>query len=364
MFSVHEMKSVEEDFSRNLGSKHRFIAASKCKKLRRPPVWLMRQAGRCLPEYRLLKKRYSFLDLVRIPELAAAITIQPLHRFDFDAAIIFSDILVLAEAMGYMYRFAEGSGILMDKRLENLEQIKSLDVTLVNERLAYVSESIQLVNKYLKGEKALIGFAGSPWTLANFMLEGGSSSTFTRAWWLYQNEPLIYQRLIKKLVQATVSFLKLQIYSGVDVIQIFDSLAELIPADKYMDVSGKWINFILRQIPQTTSIVYVKGTRYLLSSLSSLESNVLGIDASIQLRDVAEKLRKDVAVQGNLDPRLLLSSPMAVEIATRRLIYSMQDRPGYIFNLGHGVPANAKIDCIDALVRTVMQFNDGDPDYS
>lgn len=364
MFCVHNTTSVEEGFNENLSSKHRFIAASKCKKMQRPPVWLMRQAGRCLPEYRLLKKRYSFLDLVRTPELAAAITIQPLHRFDFDAAIIFSDILVLAEAMGLSYRFIEGGGVLMDKRLENLEQIKCLDVTLVNERLAYVSEAIQLVRRYMKDEKALIGFAGSPWTLANFMLEGGSSSAVTRAWWLYQNEPLIYQRLIEKLVQATVCFLKLQINSGVNVIQIFDSLAELIPTDKYMDVSGKWINYILRQMPHTTSIVFVKGTRYFLSSLSSLEANVLGIDASIQLRDVAEKLRKDVAVQGNLDPGLLLSSPIAVETATRRLINSMQGRPGYIFNLGHGVPANAKIECIKALVNAVMQHNDGDQDNS
>src|SRR6266436_3538629 len=228
-----------------LSNRQRFLDACACRPLGYPPVWLMRQAGRALPEYRALKEKYSFLQLVQTPELAAEVTLQPIRRFDFDAAILFSDILVVAEGLGQRYQFREPGGIKMEFLLESAADIRRLDVRAVNDRLGYVAEALSLVKRDLGGRTALIGFAGSPWTLANFMIEGGGVKEYTKAKALFYSDPILFGRLLDKLSRAVADFLQLQIDAGADAVQIFDSLGGVLSDGNFVPASGRGIKQIV-----------------------------------------------------------------------------------------------------------------------
>lgn len=338
-----------------LNSRQRFLSACACQKVDRPPIWLMRQAGRVLPEYRALKERHSFLELVKTPELAAEVTLQPVRRFGFDAAILFSDILVVPEALGQPYHFQEAGGVRMSFRLENARDIERLDPRAVDEQLEYVSEAIRLVKPALTGQTALIGFAGSPWTLANFMLEGGSSKDFKRAKALfYSNRPL-FNRLMEKLTQAVAGFLERQLDAGVDAIQVFDSLGGGIASNAYEAASGRWIAEIITRLNgRVPVIVFAKGVHGSWDALVDTKANVLGVDWTVSLNDVACILPENVGLQGNLDPEILLTNPDVVRAEAALVLAEMKDCPGFIFNLGHGVPPAAPLENIHALVETVQ----------
>ena len=317
----------------------------------------MRQAGRCLPEYRALKARHSFLELVRTPTLAAEVTLQPIRRFGFDAAIIFSDILVIAEALGQSYEFTAGEGIRMAWTIEYGYHVDRLDPRAVTERLAYVADALRLVRAELGDATALLGFAGAPWTLANFMLEGGSAPVFSRALTLYRENPRLYGRLAEKLALGIADFLKLQQAAGADALQLFDTLAGTAPAADFDELSGRWLRDILAELREVAPVIlFAKGVNDRWSELAQWGARVLGVDATVPLRVVADQLPASVAVQGNLDPALLLGEPAAVTRAARDLLESMRGRPGHIVNLGHGVPPEARLDCLETLVSTVRQF--------
>src|SRR5271154_7162296 len=204
-------------------NRRRFLDACRCEAVDGPPVWLMRQAGRALPEYRALKGKYSFLKLVQTPELAAEVTLQPVRRFGFDAAILFSDILVIPEAMGQSYRFRETGGIEMDLKIQSAANIEKLSAEHVCEKLNYVAAALKILRKELGDQTALIGFSGSPWTLATFMMEGGSAEKYTRALALFREDRKTYFTLAEKLATAITAYLQMQIAAGADALQIFDS---------------------------------------------------------------------------------------------------------------------------------------------
>ena len=206
-----------------MNSRDRFLKTAQLEKTDRPPVWLMRQAGRYLPEYRELKSKYDFITLVKTPELATEITLQPLKRFPLDAAIIFSDILVIPEALGQPYNFRDGGGIQMEYCLSNKSQIEALDDSAITEKLNYVSEALKLTKKSIGDTKALLGFCGSPWTLACYMIDGGSSPNFSRTAQFAQRNPKEFSLLMEKLSQSIIHYLNMQIDAGVDSVQIFDS---------------------------------------------------------------------------------------------------------------------------------------------
>jgi uroporphyrinogen decarboxylase len=314
----------------------------------------MRQAGRALPEYRALKKKWSFLELVQTSDLAAEVTLQPIRRFDFDAAILFSDILVIAEAMGQGYRFRDEGGIEMEFLLKSAADIDRLEVAPVTERLQYVAKALPLIKTALAGKTALIGFAGSPWTLANFMIEGAGVREYTRAKALFYSEPRLFSRLLEKLTQAISNFLQLQIDAGVDAVQIFDSLGGALSDGNFAAASGRWLNEIVSSLKgQVPAIVFSKGTHGNWDELVNTGANVLGVDWNVRLAEVAGRLPARMGVQGNLDPFLLTTDPETVAAETRRILREMNRRPGHIFNLGHGVPPNAKLENIEALVSTV-----------
>lgn len=322
----------------------------------------MRQAGRALPEYRALKEKHTFLELVQTPELAAEVTLQPIRRFDFDGAILFSDILVVAEGLGQRYQFRDRGGIEMEFLLKSAADIERLEVEAVTERLQYVAKALPLIKSALGGRTALLGFSGSPWTLANFMLEGGGVKEYTRAKELFYADPHLFARLMDKLTRAVTLYLQMQIDAGADAVQIFDSLGGLLSDGSFAPASAAWMKQIIGSLKgQVPVIVFAKGAHGNWNDLAASGAQVLGVDWSIRLAEVRSRLPEHVGVQGNLDPFLLTTTPETVADATRRLLDEMGGCPGHIFNLGHGVPPAAKLENIASLVQTVKNYSSQSP---
>jgi uroporphyrinogen decarboxylase len=341
-----------------MNARERFLRAANCQPVDRPPVWLMRQAGRALPEYRKLKEKFSFLELVQNPELAAEVTLQPIRRFCFDAAILFSDILVIPEALGQKYRFRETGGIEMDFKIESAADIKKLSVERVCEKLNYVADALKILRRELGAETALIGFAGSPWTLATFMMEGGSAENFARALKLFREEPKIYFLLAEKLTAAIVAYLQMQRDSGADALQIFDSHGGQLAPMEFPEASGRWLREIVSQLgSKIPKIVFSFGAHNNWDDLIATGANVIGIDWQFSLADTRKLIPEKIALQGNFPPALLATAtPEIVAVETRKILEMMRGRAGHIFNLGHGVPPAATLENISALVETVKFF--------
>ena len=342
-----------------MNSRERFLAAINCQPLERPPFWVMRQAGRYLPEYRELKSRSSFLEMVRTPALAAEVTLQPLRRFPgLDAAILFSDILVIPEALGQGYRFRDEGGIAMEYRLETRAQIDALaPPTAVPERLRYVADALTLVKREIAGRKMLLGFGGSPWTLATYMVEGGSSEEFERIKQLFYSDRATFDALLEKITAALIAYFQMQIRAGADAIQIFDSWGGILAGMDYEAASLKWVRQIIAALPpEFPVILYAKGTAPHLLDQAFAGPRVLSVDWTCDLAVVRRTLPANVAVQGNLDPVLLNTTPPIVRREAVRLLEAMRGAPGHIFNLGHGILPEAKLECLAALEETVTQW--------
>ncbi len=339
-------------------SRERFLAACACQPLERPPLWVMRQAGRYLPEYRALKAKSSFLEMVRTPALAMEVTLQPLRRFALDAAILFSDILVIPEALGQGYHFRDAGGIGMDYRLETRAQVDALaPASAVPEKLSYVSDTLKLLKTELAGSRALLGFGGSPWTLATYMIEGGSSDEFERIKLLYYTDRGLFDALLEKLTAALITYFQMQIRAGADAIQIFDSWGGIIAGPDYEAASLRWIRQIVAALPADFPVIlYAKGTAPHLTDQAFTGVRVLSVDWTNDLAVVRRTLPANVAVQGNLDPVLMNTTPEIVRAETTRLLASMRGMNGHIFNLGHGIMPHAKLECMQALVDTVTTW--------
>ena len=357
--------------------RERFLNACRCLPNDRPPVWLMRQAGRALPEYRKLKETYTFVQLVQNPDLAAEVTLQPVRRFGFDAAILFSDILVIPEAMGQTYSFKETGGVIMDFAVTNKADIEKLSVDRVVERLSYVDKALRILRKELGDQTALIGFSGSPWTLATFMMEGASVPKYSRALALFREDPKTYFALAEKLTAAITAYLKMQIAAGVDALQIFDSNGgQLLPAE-FQAASGRWMREIITGIgaPNSDSartqvtlhradseigapiIVFSLGTHGNWPDLIATGANVIGIDWETSMYEARKHVPGGIGLQGNLAPALLCdATPEVVVRETKVVLEAMRGRAGHIFNLGHGLTPGAKLENIAALVETVRNF--------
>lgn len=342
-----------------MSCRERFIRACKCESTDRPPIWMMRQAGRSLPEYRELKESRKFTELVQDPEMAAEVTLQPIRRFGYDAAVIFSDILVISEAMGAKYELLEKGGVEVDFALNSKADIDRLNPKNVLDHIGYTPEAIKVTRKELGDERAIIGFAGSPWTLASFMVEGGSSRENLRSRAALYNEPKLFFTLLEKITEATIVYIKAQIEAGADVIQIFDSQGGTLAPNMFWKFSGLWMQQIIDAIGgKVPTIVFARNVHHNWHEVVKTGGNVLGIDWGVDLRSIADKIPADVAVQGNLDPALLVANPEAAAEEATRICESMRGRNGFIFNLGHGVPPEADISAIEAIARAVQNFNE------
>ncbi len=338
-------------------SRQRFLDACACRPVDRPPIWMMRQAGRALPEYRELKKKYSFIEMVQTPDLATEVTLQPIRRFGFDAAVMFSDILVIPEAMGQGYTFREEGGIQMDFAISSQQDVERLCESGVVERLDYVAQAIGQIGRELAGQTALLGFTGSPWTLANYMMEGGSASEFVQARRLSRAEPQLFEQLMEKLTRSITDYLKMQADAGVDAVQIFDSLGGVLSSDEYEEVSGRWIRRIIESLKGVVPVIlFSRGTAGSLQELVQTNAQVLGLDWSISLAEARSQMPPTMGVQGNLDPAILTTTPQIAARETTRILEEMRGQNGFIFNLGHGVTPDAKIENIESVVATVKGF--------
>lgn len=314
----------------------------------------MRQAGRYLPEYRALKADHDFVTMVRTPKLATEVTLQPLKRFPLDAAIIFSDILVIPEALGQGYHFRDQGGIGMDYLLDTPEKIDALDGAGIAEKLAYVGEALSLTRQKLGEDTALLGFCGSPWTLACYMTEGGSAKDYVAIKRLAWNQPAVFEKLMQVLTDAIVEYLHMQIDAGADALQIFDSWGAICPSTHYEAWSLRWIHHIVKALKgRAPVIIYAKGMGHKAPDLMHTGAKVISLDWTVNLRRMRQSIGHAAAVQGNLDPAVLTTTPAIVRREAQRVLDEAGPQPGFIFNLGHGMIPSAKIECVEALMEVV-----------
>ncbi len=330
----------------------------------RTPVWIMRQAGRYLPEYRATRaKAGSFLALCTNPELACEVTLQPLARYPLDAAILFSDILVIPHAMGLGLTFEEGEGPRFSWSIRSESAVRGLSVPDPYEELRYVLDAIAQVRRELAERVPLIGFAGSPWTVATYMVEGGTSRNFSRIKGLLQAEPRTLHALLEKLTRATTAYLNAQIASGVQVVMLFDTWGGALSAPAYLEYSLAYMQAIVaglhrehedRRVPV---ILFTKGGGAWLDRMADTGADALGVDWTTEL-STARRLTGDrVALQGNLDPSLLFASPDEIHSEVARVLKSYGRGPGHVFNLGHGVQPDTDPEHVAAMIAAVHELS-------
>lgn len=327
----------------------------------RPPLWLMRQAGRYLPEYQKVRAQAGdFLSLCKTKELACEVTLQPLRRFSLDAAILFSDILTIPDAMGLGLSFREGEGPCFAHPLRDARSIEKLQVPVVEEGLAYVMDAVKLIRATMPSHLPLIGFAGSPWTLACYMIEGRSSTHFKQALLLMYNEPLLMKNLLEKLTRAVSDYLIAQIRAGVSVVMLFDTWGGLLSTYHYQHFSlgymAKIIKTVRAQYPTIPLILFSKGGGQWLPAMADTGCQALGLDWTCDLSQAQQQVGNRVALQGNLDPVVLLSSPHSIRREVRRVLTEYGPHPGLIFNLGHGITPDVPVEHVDVLIETVHEF--------
>lgn len=341
-----------------MNARKRLQKALACKNEGRPPVWLMRQAGRYLPEYRALKEKYSFLEMVKSPDMAVEVSLQPLKRFELDAAIVFSDILVVPEAMGQPYHFREQGGIQMDYALSSEKCINNLCEEGAAERLSYVGEALRLLRSELGDYKGVLGFCGSPWTLGCYMIDGGSADGFPKTIALAKEQPLLFARLMEKITSALIQYVDMQAAAGIDALQIFDSWHALCPAEKTYEWTSRWIDQVVQSRTSDIPIIlYAKAPWQRIRGLTKSKVQGLSVDHTIDLADARNSFPHPFALQGNLNPALMESSPEEVEKETFELLESMHGDPGHILNLGHGIRPQARIECVQTMVQTAINFS-------
>lgn len=335
-----------------------FLMACRRQPTQYTPIWLMRQAGRYLKEYRALRKKYSFLEMCKNPELAAQVTLQPIGRFKLDAAIIFSDILIPLEPMGVEFEFAKGEGPVFHHPVREMKDIEKLRVIEPEEEISFLIKAIQIVRKELEGKLPLIGFSGAPFTLASYIIEGGHSKNYILTKGLmYQNRPA-WDALMEKISEVLIRYINVQIRAGAQAIQLFDSwVGSLSPADyeKYvLPYSKQVIEGINKAVPL---IHFATTSSTLLEKMKQAGGAVIGVDWRVNLGEAWARLGYDVAIQGNLDPVILLSSPDLIEKEVKRILNEAGNRPGHVFNLGHGILPNTPVENVAVLIEAVHKYS-------
>lgn len=332
------------------------LRTARGEKVERPPVWLMRQAGRILPQYRAIRSRLSgFIELVTTPDLAAEVTIQPVDELDVDAAILFSDILVIPEAMGLPYELIEKVGPRFPETIQTGADIEKL---IQGEdaagKLGYVYEAIQETKKRLNGSVPLIGFAGAPWTLMAYMIEGGGSKTFSKARRFLYQEPALAHQLLEKITDSLIHYLKAQIAHGVDLVQLFDSWAGHLHPVHYETFALPCVRRICNEINEVPFTFFAKGASFSLSSMAELNCETLGLDWTIDPKKAREIVGPGKRFQGNLDPCQLYAAPEEVRLATLGMLEAFHSQ--HIVNLGHGVYPDTPLEQVKTFVHTVKEY--------
>jgi len=338
----------------------RFLRACRRESVDATPVWLMRQAGRYMAEYRALRKKYSILELIKTPELATEVTLQPINAFNLDAAIIFADILPVLEGMGLELEFIKGEGPVIHNPLRTAADIESLSTPPPEEALNFTLQAITQVQTELAGKVPLIGFSGAPFTLASYAIEGGSSRHYILAKSLMYQQPRAWHTLMEKLAVVVGNYLQAQAAAGADALQLFDSwVGALSPADyqEYVLPHTQKAIEIAIQAHNVPLIHFSTGTSGMLPLIKQAGGNVIGVDWRIDLTEAGRQLGNNVVLQGNLDPLVLLAPVKEIKRQAARILDSVKGRPGHIFNLGHGVLKETPVEHVAALVDFVHEYS-------
>lgn len=341
----------------------RFLRACRKEQTDVTPIWLQRQAGRYMPEYRELRAKYSFLELVKNPDLATEITLQPIERFDVDAAIIFADILPLLQAMGLPLEYVKGDGPVLREPVRSATDVASLATPPVEEGLGFTIEAVRQTRRALGGRVPLIGFSGAPFTLASYAIEGGGSKDYAYVKAFMQQEPKAWYQFMEKLAKMIGHYLRAQIAAGAQVVQLFDSWAGILSPYDYRE---HVLPHIRRAIGITRNgenehipiIYFSTGTAGILPIIADCGADVIGVDWRIDIADAWANIGDDKAIQGNLDPQLLVSgTPDLIQHQASRILDSVGGRPGHIFNLGHGILKTTPMEHVDVLIDYVHSYS-------
>ena len=333
-----------------------FLRALKGETVERPPVWLMRQAGRYLPEFQEIKTKYDFFTRCQTPELASEITLQPIRRFGMDAAILFSDILVVPQAMNIPVEMKAEIGPWLPKPIHSARALAEVYVPDIDETLGYVMEAIKMTKEKLQNEIPLIGFAGSPWTIFCYCTEGQGSKTFAKAKELCYTNPQLAHQLLQKITDTTIAYLKKKVGAGVDAVQLFDGWGGLLSPHDYQEFSWKYLQQIIDALkPLIPVIIFGKGCWFALETMSKSGAAALGIDWTCPAETARKLTGGIITLQGNFDPSRLLSSPKVIANMVTEMIDSFgKDR--YIVNLGHGILPNIPLEHVKVFVETVKAY--------
>ena len=347
----------------------RFLRALRREPVDRTPVWLMRQAGRYLPEYRETRRHAgSFLAMAQNPEIACEVTLQPLRRFELDAAILFSDILTIPDAMGLGLYFVEGEGPKFERPVRSAADVARLGVPDMESELRYVMDAVRVIRRELDGAVPLLGFSGSPWTLACYMVEGGGSKDFARIKAMALNDPAALHALLSVNTDAVIAYLAAQRAAGAQALQVFDTWGGVLSPAMYREFSLPYLQRIARELERgegqarTPLILFGKGTAAYLEDLAASGAEGVGVDWLVELGEAARRTGGRVALQGNLDPTTLYGSPEAVRREVRRALDSYRDgnggsREGHVFNLGHGMSPDMNPEHVKVLVDEVHAYS-------
>jgi uroporphyrinogen decarboxylase len=334
-----------------------FLDAAFSRPTERPPVWMMRQAGRFMPEYWEIKNKYSFLEMCKTPELAADVTMLPVDLLGIDAAILFSDILVTAEAMGGDLSFTQGIGPRFANPVRNAQDVENLQVDVLD-KLQYVADAIKVIQQRLNGSIPLIGFAGAPFTVMSYLVEGASSKDFKTTKLLMHNNPEVAHKLLAKIAKVTAEYLNLQIAAGVNAVQIFDSWAQALSWNDYQEFSHRYIQEIIANLDRKDIpvISFCKGSSVFAPIMAQANPDVISVDWNADLLNIKNSLPAGIAVQGNLDPHILYADKPVIKKTILQLFERMRGENGFIFNLGHGIMPDIPFDNVKYAIEVIKEF--------
>jgi uroporphyrinogen decarboxylase len=347
---MFKMKEREEQYP--------FLRACRRQSTKYTPIWLMRQAGRYMKEYRALRKKFSFLELCKRPELIAEVTLLPIEKLKVDAAIIFSDILLPLEPMGMELKFTKNEGPVIEDPIREMKQIDRIRTIEPEKDLPFLMEAIRIVRRELEGKIPLIGFSGAPFTLASYMIEGGHSKNYIFAKGMMYKNRLAWDLLMNKISDVLIQYLNAQIEAGVQALQVFDSWVGCMSPSDYKEFVLPYSKKVIEEVDKKVPLIhFTTSSSALLEGIKQAGGDVIGVDWRVDLGETWNRLGYDVAIQGNLDPVVLLGPRDRMEKEVKRILDKVRGRPGHIFNLGHGILPNTPIDHAVALVEIVHQYS-------
>ncbi len=342
----------------------RFLRALNCESVDVTPVWMMRQAGRYLPEYRATREMAGdFLSLCKNTELACEVTLQPLERFPLDAAILFSDILTIPDAMGLGLYFETGEGPRFRKQVRTAADVEALPIVETASDLSYVTDAVRTIRRELNGRVPLIGFSGSPWTLATYMVEGGSSKDFRRAKAMAFDTPEIMHQLLDKLAESVIDYLNAQIKAGAQAVQIFDTWGGALSHAAYHEFSLAYMHKIVKGLIRENEgrkvpvILFTKNGGQWLESIAATGCDAAGLDWTTDIGSARQRVGQQIALQGNMDPTMLYASPNAIRAEVGRILESFGTGNGHVFNLGHGITPDVKPEHAGVFIEAVHELS-------